>query len=65
VGALIGLDARAALQTPNGLGTYARQLTRALVELDADNSYIVIRRPRAGPPIVTGPRERSRCTTAC
>jgi glycosyltransferase involved in cell wall biosynthesis len=58
VDALIGLDARAVVRTPNGLGTYARQLARALTDLDTDNSYVIIRRPDSGPPVAAGPRVR-------
>src|SRR5262245_49683298 len=58
MGAVIGLDARALERIPNGLGTYARQLTSALAQRDANHSYVVIRRPNSGPPIATGPRVR-------
>jgi glycosyltransferase involved in cell wall biosynthesis len=58
VPALIGLDARTVERAPNGLGTYARQLARALIEIDSDNSYIIIRRPDSGPPLAVGPRVR-------
>ena len=56
MGAAIGLDARTVEPTLNELGTYARQLIRDLVALDADRSYVVIRRPGSGPPLQTGPR---------
>src|SRR5688500_1277281 len=56
MGARIGLDARMLAPVPSGLGTYARGLIDALTRLDSDNSYVVIRRPRSGPPIVVGPR---------
>lgn len=58
VGALIGLDARAADRTPNGLGTYARSLIAALVARDSEHSWVIIRRPDTGPPMATGPHVR-------
>jgi glycosyltransferase involved in cell wall biosynthesis len=51
----IGLDARMIGPTPTGLGTYARGLIRALTTIDHANTYVVIRGPRAGGPIVSGP----------
>jgi alpha-1,3-rhamnosyl/mannosyltransferase len=58
MGAVIGLDARALERIPNGLGTYARQLTSALAQRDTGHSYVVIRRPNSGPPIATAPHVR-------
>jgi glycosyltransferase involved in cell wall biosynthesis len=49
-GARIGIDARAADAHPSGLTMYARELVRALTELDRRNQYVIIRRPDAGPP---------------
>jgi glycosyltransferase involved in cell wall biosynthesis len=43
--AVIGLDARMAGPIPSGLGTYATQLTRALLEADRVNDYVVIAAP--------------------
>ena len=56
--AVIGIDARTVEATPNGLGTYARQLVQALVRIDTRHEYVVIRRPDGQPPIATGPNVR-------
>jgi glycosyltransferase involved in cell wall biosynthesis len=56
MGAVIGLDARVVEPTPNGLGTYARQLIAALTALESDHRFVIIRRPKSGPPIAEGPR---------
>lgn len=50
----IGLDARAADPTPSGLSTYARHLVSALIDLDTPHSFVVYRRPDAGPPFADG-----------
>lgn len=55
---VIGLDARMAGPVPSGLGTYARELTRALVARDPHRTYVVIRTPESGSPIVAAPNVR-------
>ena len=52
---LIGLDARMVGRVPTGLGTYARQLARALTASDHTNSYIIIRGLDSPGPIASGP----------
>lgn len=54
--ARIALDARMAGSVPTGLGTYAEQLTRALVTIDREHSYVVIRGPEYSFPLPPGAR---------
>lgn len=54
MGALIGLDARMVGSIPTGLGTYARQLARALVARESTHSYLIIRGPASPAPIAVG-----------
>jgi glycosyltransferase involved in cell wall biosynthesis len=54
--ARIALDARMAGAVPTGLGTYATQLIRALVAIDREHSYIVIRGPEYSFPLAAGAR---------
>src|SRR5581483_1780704 len=49
-----GLDARMLGPTPSGLGTYARELIRALAARDSHHSYVVIRTADSPSPIASG-----------
>jgi len=55
---VIGLDARMVAPTPSGLGTYARELARALVARDPRTIFVVIRRADSPSPIVEGANVR-------
>jgi glycosyltransferase involved in cell wall biosynthesis len=55
---VIGLDARMVGRTPSGLGTYATELTRAIVARDPQHHYVVIRTPESGAPIASGANVR-------
>jgi len=55
---VIGLDARMVGPTPSGLGTYARELARALVARDPRTIFVVIRRADSLSPIVEGANVR-------
>ena len=52
----IGIDARSVHPGHGGIGTYARELVRALARIDRQNQYFIVCTDRKGPePIATAP----------